>query len=701
MASAPNGAPFPAQLLSWAGNRSGGVRRLFDEQSGRPGETVFRTNLLARLQQWCADIGAAKEGAPRIVLLVGGPGNGKTEAIETTMVWLDGALGCDGALIRALQVAFAPEGGKVPRTIRVDAGSLSSPGRPISLSIVQDASVVAGSGGQTHASLLLQELAAAMAPGSSDLYLCCVNRGVLDDALIEAIETGASDPRKLLECISQSVSLAPDAPACWPLSDYPAVAVWPMDMESLLTGTDAGDEAPAIEILRKALDGTMWPEPGACDAGPRCPFCGSRAILARERHETALLQMLRWFEIGSGKRWSFRDLFSLVSYLLAGHREEATLDDASPCAWAAGMMRLDEEAQVNARPRKESSTAIFRLVAAQYQHALFHGWDKEAGPALLRDLAELGLKDNHTAMGLQWFLSSRRAPYLPAMISGLLEGFDELLDPAIASPESEAQATRGTTYLLRDLDTRFSRSVAEGLDHVRKSRVLSGIEADLLGRLADLDEFLSRQQVRRKKPAVATRVQRLVRDFACRLVRRSIGARTATVLDAGVLNDFQQVVDDGGDGVFDVAREVERLLNSNQDFEVSLTTTFGQPLPPMTRRAMLVVQRRHVQPASSPGAGRPRSPLQFLEVGDGASAQKIALTYDLFKAVKEVDRGMSVASLPRSVLALLDTTGARLGGPIVRDPVVLPRAELRLGAGGIAVQQRRDGFGLLGGGGRR
>ena len=56
MASSPNEAPFPAQLLNWAGNRSGGVRRLFDELSGRPSATVFRTNLLARIQQWCAYI---------------------------------------------------------------------------------------------------------------------------------------------------------------------------------------------------------------------------------------------------------------------------------------------------------------------------------------------------------------------------------------------------------------------------------------------------------------------------------------------------------------------------------------------------------------------------------------------------------------------------------------------------------------------
>jgi hypothetical protein len=79
-------------------------------------------------------------------------------------------------------------------------------------------------------------------------------------------------------------------------------------------------------------------------------------------------------------------------------------------------------------------------------------------------------------------------------------------------------------------------------------------------------------------------------------------------------------------------------------------------------------------------------------VGSGKSAQPIALTYDLFKAVKELERGMSVASLPRSVLALLDTTRARLSGPIVRDRDILDRARVRLGTSGTVVEQRRSGF---------
>lgn len=703
MASQPTEAPFPAQLLEWAGNRSGGVRRPFDESSGRPGgQEVFKTNLLAKLGLWCDEIGAATPTAPRVILLVGGPGNGKTEAIERTMGWLDAAMGADGSLLAELSRAFRPADGKVTRLVTVDAGQLARPSRgAFPLSIVQDASFVADGGGKPAAELLLDELEAACSDVASGLYLCCVNRGVLDDALIVATEKGMLAPRELIEKVTRAVSLLPDAPACWPLEDHPAVAVWPMDMESLMVGVEEGKPSPAGQVLRHAIDGSRWRTAGACEAGSSCPFCSSREQLSHGREETAFLSMLRWYELGSGKRWSFRDLFSLFSYMLAGHRHETRASDLMPCAWAGRLAAADDQAVRNAKPSVRTSSAIFELVAAQYQHALFHLWDRDAGPSLLKDIKELGLQDNNTAMGLQWFLTSRRSPYLPGMIDGLLDSFAGLLDPALARPDTVVEVSRNTHYRLRDVDTRFSRSVAEGLEHVRKSRILTSLELELFRRLAELDTHLSRQDVRKKRPATATRVQRLVRDFACRLVRRSIGVRTMTALDAPVLQEFQDIVEDRrDDGVFEVAREIELLLNKGQEFEVPLTTTFGQPLPPSSVQALLVVPRRHVQPANPTTEGRPAAPLRFLEVGEGNSAQNVALTYELFKAVKDIKRGLSNASLPRSVLALLDTTGARLAGPIVRDETVLRRAEIRLG-NGITIERRRSGFGVVGGSSRR
>ncbi|MNJ53619.1 hypothetical protein D3C77_490160 [compost metagenome] len=134
------------------------------------------------------------------------------------------------------------------------------------------------------------------------------------------------------------------------------------------------------------------------------------------------------------------------------------------------------------------------------------------------------------------------------------------------------------------------------------------------------------------------------------------------------------------------------LLNTGHEFEVSLTTTFGQPLPPKQRQATLVVQQRRVKMLAQNTNGRPRPPIRYLGVGNVQSAQPIPLTYDLFKAVKELERGLSPASLPRTVLALLDTTKARLSGPIVRDEELLDHAKIRVGADGTVIARSWDGL---------
>lgn len=671
---------FPKGLLDWAGNRGGGVRRLLDPKSGRPGERVFETNLLGRLADWVKRLAAGDGTVPRVVLLVGGPGNGKTEAVESTVAHLDAALGCRGSLVASLSASFHPASGIVPRLVSVDAGALASPARQLQLDLVQDASV-GGSGSRSAAMLLVEELERAVA-ASDSAYLCCVNRGVLDDAMIHAIDNNLSGPQDLLEEIARAVSLAPDAPTCWPLHGVPAVAVWPMDAESLLEPTDKGEEAPARKILDRAVEPSLWPAADTCAAGAACPFCASRKLLANHRESTSLLTILRWFELGSSKRWAFRDLFSLTSYLLAGNGSGFGALSADPCAWAAAMVEKDREASLGGRPRRDSAPALYWLVAAQYQHALFSDWDKRAASSLLRDIRELGLHEQSaTAMGLHYFLQSRSGGHVPAMIAPLLDGLVDLLDPAMASPDAEVVLWGGPVRL-GELDRRFSRSVREGLEFATSKRTLSGNERLLLERLADLDELLATPRLRSKKPTAATRIQRLVRDFSCRLARRSIGARQAVVPSAGTLSAFQRVVADAdgrGHDLREIANQVEDLLNNDHNFDVSLTTTFGQPLPPARRRATLVVSRRRVSPRFATHDGRPRPSICFLDVDLGGIAQPFALTYDLFKAVSELETGLSPASLPKSVLALLDTTRARMSGWIVRDRDVRERPLILIG----------------------
>jgi hypothetical protein len=688
-------AEFPSALIEWAGHHAGGVRRLFDEHSGRPNKEVLRTNLLSRLESWASDLSSGDTPTPRILLLVGGPGNGKTEAVESTIRWLDGSLGCQGGLISALTTSFSPSAGlAVPRLVRIDAGELAASRAPRQLMVVQDASVVAGQVGISPAQLLINELAEALDGPPSLTYLCCVNRGILDDALIFALDSNLHSASRLLETITRSVSLDPEAPSCWPLEGYESVAIWPMDAESLLVNTDDGYEPPATTLLSQALSEDRWPVHGTCASGARCPFCGSRAELAKSGQD-ALLTILRWYEVSSGRRWSFRDLFSLISYLLAGHRASDQEDQVDPCQWAAGLIRADEGITEWKKPSKVLSSAIFVLATSSFEHLLFHRWDVDGRSSFRQDLKDLGLEQDHTLMGLYFFLQGRKSTYLPATISSLLEGIASTLDPAISDPDGMVPVSARTTLALRDIDANFSRSVEEGLELVRKYQFLTPLETELLKRLAKADRSLSASAARRKKPAAANRVQRTIRDFACRLVRRTLGAKSAVVPDTAVLKAYREIIEDvsgGGHLLYDAALQVEELLNDGEHFEVSLTTTFGQPLPPVQRQATLVVPRRAVKIREDQSIGRPRSPICFLRVGSGLSEQPIALTYDLFKAVKELERGMSVASLPRSVVALLDTTKARLSGPIVRDAEILERAKIRLGSSGVAISRYRGGF---------
>lgn len=686
-------ARFPNDLVDWAGHHSGGVKRLFDDNSGRPGKALLKTNLLSRLEAWAGLLATGTPLCPRILLLVGGPGNGKTEAIESTIRWLDECLACSGQLVEVLARAFHPVGQLVPRVVQVDAGSLAQIPRQLRLSIVQDASGVVGREESSAASLLIEELNELVAGDASHIYLCCVNRGVLDDALIHALDNNLDDSRIVLEAITRAVSLASDAPSCWPLEGFPSIAVWPMDAESLLVKPAGNQISPAESLLIHATEPSDWPVFGSCVAGDKCPFCHSQSLLSRDAHKEALLKILRWNELGSGKRWSFRDLFSLMSYLLAGHRPAGSEQQGSPCEWAARLVDLDKNAANVRKPTKQALTAIFRLATSSYQHALFHRWDTELAMSLRKDIKELHLEDDRTLVGLQLFLQERRATYLPATIGSLLDGLVDLLDPALANPDSRVAISSQRTELLRELDMRFSRSITEGVEFIRRSQALSTPELDLLKRLAHADTHLSLPQVRRKRPAAASRVQHVIRDFACRLVRRSICTRSAVVADAEILEAFQDVVEDEqSNRLYEVADQVERLLNNGPDFEVSLTTTFGQPLPPPQRQATLVVPSRHVGMRPNANLGRPRSPICFLEVGSGQSAQPIALTYDLFKAVKELERGLSPASLPRTVVALLDTTRARLAGPIVRDVEILRRSKIRIGIDGTVIARSWDGF---------
>jgi hypothetical protein len=255
----------------------------------------------------------------------------------------------------------------------------------------------------------------------------------------------------------------------------------------------------------------------------------------------------------------------------------------------------------------------------------------------------------------------------------------DTLDPAFADPDLEVSLSGKTTIKFRDIDARFSHSVREGLQFIRRYQCLSKLDVEVLQLLADEDDAIGAPVTRQRKPQAAARLQTIVRDFACRVVRRSLGARSAVVRDVKTLSDYERLVGDDQDLMYQAAKQVDALLNDGDRFVVTLNTTFGEPLPPEARRVVLQTVKQKVRSISPSRNGRPSADLRFLGVGPQAGIQYIALTYELFRSVREMQGGMLPSSLPRAVIASLDTTRARLAGRIVRDEEQLDGSEIHVG----------------------
>jgi hypothetical protein len=620
-----------------------------------------------------------QKGTPTSVLLIGGPGNGKTEAVETVILELDKELQANGSLVKQFQELFSSLTGKaVPRRAEVDLPTNLRPSQVETIVLVQDASVTDPEvPGKTAAALLASDLTSYILDRPKVVYIACVNRGVLDDALIHAIGAGDSRARKLLEAITTAVSLSPSAPSCWPLAEFPSLAVWPMDVESLLQSNEGSSITAGQQLLDVATAPESWPPAGECPAGEKCPFCTSRSLLGIDSNKAALLSILRLYELGSGKRWSFRDLHSLFSFMLAGAPVTREGTSRTPCEWAAHLVQM--EATPSSRPDSVRARVPFMLVASQYQHALFGQWPRAIARKLRADLRDLRIESQQTLLGLYHFLNTARGHGVPATLAPQLSSMCESIDPALADPDEEVAISSRTNIALRELDRRFSHSVTEGLQFIRKYHCLSALEVDLLQRLALADDLLSEGDVQRRRPATAGRVQKLIRDFASRLTRRSLGVRAGMVKDFASLTQFRQVIEGDEQLLHEAVKQVESLLNDRDRFVVTLNTTFGESLPPEPRRAVLLTDKQKVRPREHAALGRPLSALRFLSVGDGPTAQAIPLTYELFRSVRELKGGMLPSSLPRTVVALLDTTRARLSGRIVRREKLLEGAEIRIG----------------------
>ena len=218
---------YPEFFFRFSGSKHESVKKIGNAQSGWSMGSLIQSRLLSNLESLAENIRTGAHPNPACVFLVGGPGNGKTEAAE---FFLRSVYGQD------FLPSFETKDSRLFFRNRVSSGIDG-------VVVVEDATEL--SLGQLRNDINDYVLRNnPTSPQSNYLYLCCVNRGVL------AKETSDADPEsaigKFLSALSDVVSVGEIGPCMWPLqgngrfkdgvlaSCAPSVFVWPMDAESLI-----------------------------------------------------------------------------------------------------------------------------------------------------------------------------------------------------------------------------------------------------------------------------------------------------------------------------------------------------------------------------------------------------------------------------------------------------------------------------------
>jgi hypothetical protein len=324
---------FTLGLLNYSAERDDAIGR--PERWVSPPPLVVDSPLHDEMAELATEIWS-KPGKLIWYFLVGGPGNGKSEAV--------------GKFVRQLNTKAQAEG--KPAVFDGSSGQYgkgipywfneSCPGGDVTL--LQDISVPKNQGSDPAADLLAT-LDLCADPGSH--LLACANRGML----LRATRLARGEAKykwvvPILEAIDkQSQETADATGAKWQISRNNKtieLRVWPLDHESVLFGSSGNQWAEPAgslfdQIVSKAVAPEKWELNGCsqCPAKGICPMLGDALWLRDPGRRTAMQRTLRNAEVLSGQRIVLREALGLVSLVLVGSPSDFVEGGKAshPCDW--------------------------------------------------------------------------------------------------------------------------------------------------------------------------------------------------------------------------------------------------------------------------------------------------------------------------------------------------------------------------------
>ncbi len=330
---------FVKKLLSYSPERDDAIGR--PDRWDDPPPLVVDTPLHNEMERLAEELwsGPAK---PVWYFLVGGPGNGKSEAIGSFVRKINSLAAAEGR-DKVLDADAGKGGGEINYEFQA---SLKNNGQ---LLLLQDVSVPRKRN-QDPARNFLEAL--SLYAGHN--VIACANRGMLLRAVrIARTESTYQELLPILEAIDQRSQESVDLPdPCWEAKlgeKEIEMRVWPLDHESVLFGGTSQNPwsnpqgSVLDQIISLAVQEQHWEQEGCsmCPARPLCPLYGDAVWLRHLERRLNFLRLLRKAEVLSGQRMVLREALDLISTVLVGTPSDFSngSSELHPCEWV--QQRID------------------------------------------------------------------------------------------------------------------------------------------------------------------------------------------------------------------------------------------------------------------------------------------------------------------------------------------------------------------------
>ena len=619
---------YPFAFKNWFSSNVGGVRLPMNNNSGRPlGDQIIEGKIHHLIREMIVDFKEKK--GKFLCVLVGGPGNGKTDLMEFASEVFFNELGIDAVLGKeTLQNGFKSNNRKAKYE-----------NKEFSLNLIQDASQKDADADSPLASIHndFEELYKC----ENVLTLICINRGVLENTLSKS-RVNSEPISKYKELINKIHSynnlqtVINDSKIWGDKICGINLYTWSMDFDTLFKENETIDENLIRELIEKSNCVNSFQR-----ASIISPIESSREFLNNEIKLFNLSRLLRHNEILNGKRFTYRELFSIMAYLFH-HSEDEYVNFETV---------LKDYDSLPSYDLIEKFNILFPLYQKSTSYRFFNYFIEPKKDLIDNCIKPYSNKDQNMLKQMFYTLSKAdiNMSEIPSFISSRGSA---LFDPIYFEDNNfEFRNDNDDILVLKKIidKTLYNQSInctdftsfLEPIE-IELIKILEGIKDSYCLNI-DYDDFNSTQL------NGVEQLKTYLNNLIVSIFKRSLLFSNFYIKDKDLVQEYLELVQNDSSSFIHV---LEESLTTNNKIENSLSTNIGQTSGELKNNVIEKSNIATIESLPKPRNSMPSSDQIILtyHVRGQADNEIIVITYNLFKSIKKNEKHIFSACLDKNYL---------------------------------------------------